>query len=163
MISFDGITLFFKLINTGLVVCIGVYVIKKYFLDTLYGRMLSESEVVNDLYLKEHNLAQEKNKMDQLIQEDAKEYAILQQKIVQWKMHVAHENELQIQEKKAIQITIAQRVNRQSEYIVQRHAHDIALPMVLAKTRESLMIDFANEKRVYDFLDRIIKKNMGES
>jgi len=158
---FDNISLMsviFRLINTGILAGVFVYLFKNYALDAIKARMAGEQEAF--LFLQEQK--EQLTRDSKLAVEDLERQKVLSaeltKKVNAWQAECNNELVQREQEKELLVQSLIKKNQEQSDNVAFDSVEQHVLPIVLVRTKEQLQTMFKSEEKGRAYLGHLVRQ-----
>lgn len=150
------VDLIFYFINLFILIFLGVFIFKRFFLASLKNGIMQDILYKSELKNKHKELIVAQKNLDETIADQELKYKSLKLKVDKWK-EFFDKNKIyqQVQKEKLLQI-YQEKILIQTEYHALHNLRKQVAPAVAQNLKHELELYFANENNAYKYLDNII-------
>ena len=157
---FEGetvLSIFFKLLNFGILIGLGVYVFKRYLLPSIGQEIAENQEALQQLQRNNEQLKEDQKKVEARLDEQAALCLSLGSKIERWKL--AHDNHLRRQQESCQQLRqkIEKKVAVQEQNLAREMLNKKVLPGAIVQAQELLQKTYESESEGRQYILHVMK------
>lgn len=146
------LSIIFRLINFGVLIGIGYYLFKKYFKNGIDEKIVQKEAVVKGLEEQGYFLEAKVIHLENQRREQEKYAALMRQKIDDWRIAVAAQNNKKQEEMRVSADRIAEQVARINQTLQHERWRKTVLPRALADAKKKLTEQFSDSKSAQSYI-----------
>lgn len=143
----EGISIFFRLLNFGLLIALFIYLYKRYIAQTLADSMQTQRALQNALEQERDILGEKQTILDMNMQAQEALRVVLMQKIELWKSSFMSERQKHLVEKESLEKRLAEKMDVRKEQYTIEQAQQRILPLAIEKARQQLEKTFESAQK----------------
>lgn len=150
------VTVFFRLLNFGVLIGFFAYVFKRYFYQNISDHIAEKASFIQGLHQNNKVLEEQQHNLEMKIAQQDSKCKTLLAKIEEWQQAVIQQQqEWQTIQEVAIQDKV-RRLQLQQEALNKDHLKRVLLPQVLERAEKKLVQEFADPQAGQAFVEDII-------
>jgi len=158
MLNNSLIVILFRVINLGVLAGLGYYLFKKYVKAKIDEKITQKEALLKGLEEQGYFLEGKAQDLDDQLKYQEKKVALLKQKIEEWDIQVAAENNKRAEEYKLHAARAAERILIKNENIARQHWRKQVAPLAIAEAEQKLVTAFGDQLRGKNFVQDIVQR-----
>jgi peptidoglycan hydrolase CwlO-like protein len=158
MLNNSFLVIFFRVVNLAALAGLGFYLFKKYVKAKIDEKITQKEALLKGLEEQGYFLEGKAQDLDDQLRFQEKKIALLKQKIEEWDMQIAAENNKRAEEYKLYAARATEQVLVKNENIARQQWRRQVAPHAIAEAEQALVATFSDQSRGKNYVHDIVHR-----